>query len=50
MVEITSQRKLYEQDLVAWCEDTVAKLKTGCLNEVDINSLIEEIEGLAGER
>lgn len=47
MGKIASQRK-YEQDFVAWCDDTVAKLKRGHFDDIDIDSLIEEIEGLAG--
>jgi hypothetical protein len=39
---------LYEQDLVAWCDDTVTKLKAGKFDEIDLDHLIEEIEGLAG--
>lgn len=38
----------YEQDLVAWFDDTVAKLKMGQFNNVDIDRLIEEIAGLSG--
>ncbi len=48
MAETINQRKLYEQDFVAWCDDTVAKLKAGHLSDIDIEGLIEEIEGLAG--
>lgn len=49
MVKATSlSSQLYQQDLVAWCEDTIAKLKSGQFAEIDIDSLIEEIEGLAG--
>lgn len=44
----TTPQNLYQQDLVAWYEDTVAKLKAGDFQEIDIDSLIEEIEGLAG--
>lgn len=44
----TDHRTLYEQDLVAWFDDTVARLKVGKFHEVDIESLIEEVEGLAG--
>ena len=47
MIKTTPQH-LYQQDLVAWYEDTVAKLKAGDFQEIDIDSLIEEIEGLAG--
>jgi Domain of unknown function DUF29 len=48
MIRVANQRKLYEQDLVAWCDDTVTKLKAGHFDEIDIDSLIEEIAGLAG--
>jgi len=48
MVETTHPRSLYEQDLMAWYEDTIAKLKTGNFSDIDVNRLIEEIEGLAG--
>ncbi|NJL49534.1 MAG: DUF29 domain-containing protein [Leptolyngbyaceae cyanobacterium SM2_5_2] len=40
--------KLYERDFVAWCEETIAKLKAHDLESLDLDSLIEEIEGLAG--
>jgi hypothetical protein len=42
------QKTLYEQDLVAWLDDTVIKLKQRLFNDIDLDSLIEEIEGLAG--
>ena len=42
------QTKLYDRDFVAWCDDTVAKLKAGQLSEINLEHLIEEIEGLAG--
>jgi Domain of unknown function DUF29 len=48
MTQIVTHPNLYNRDFVAWCEDTIAKLKTGQLSEIDIDSLIEEIEGLAG--
>jgi Domain of unknown function DUF29 len=34
---------LYEQDFVAWLDDTAAKLKQGNFAEIDIVSLVEEI-------
>lgn len=37
---------LYEQDFVAWCEDTAAKLKNRDLENLDFENLIEEIESL----
>lgn len=48
MVKATSAPTLYQQDLVAWCDDTVAKLKAGDFAALDVEGLIEEIEGLAG--
>jgi hypothetical protein len=35
---------LYEQDFVAWCEDTVAKLKKRDIDHLYFDNLIEEIE------
>lgn len=48
MLEITRSQTLYHRDFVAWCDGTVAKLKAGNLAEIEIEHLIEEIEGLAG--
>ncbi|MBD2078910.1 DUF29 domain-containing protein [Leptolyngbya sp. FACHB-17] len=48
MTQIQAQKTLYQQDLVAWLDDTVIKLKQRHFEEIDIDSLIEEIEGLAG--
>jgi Domain of unknown function DUF29 len=39
---------LYDCDLMAWYEDTLAKLRSGQLQQVDLDHLIEELEGLAG--
>lgn len=47
MVKASDPHK-YEQDLAAWYADTIAKLKAGSFHKIDIDSLIEEIEGLAG--
>lgn len=41
-------KKLYEQDLALWLADTIAKLKVGNFEQIDIEHLVEEIEGLAG--
>ncbi|MBE9159947.1 DUF29 family protein [Nodosilinea sp. LEGE 06152] len=38
MVKATSPPTLYQQDLVAWCDDTVAKLKAGDFAALDINA------------
>lgn len=48
MIQTQSQRTLYEQDLNAWFDDTLTKLRAGQLHAIDVAYLIEEIEGLAG--
>jgi hypothetical protein len=48
MAQTVNQLKLYDRDFVAWCEDTVAKLRAHDIEGLDFDSLIEEIEGLAG--
>jgi Domain of unknown function DUF29 len=48
MVLSVNQLKLYDRDFVAWCEDTVAQLSARNIEGLDFDSLIEEIEGLAG--
>lgn len=48
MTQAQTQKTLYQQDLVAWLDDTVLKLKQRRFEDIDIDSLIEEIEGLAG--
>lgn len=47
MTQIIPQSKLYDRDFVAWCKDTVAKLKARDIDGLDFEHLIEEIEGLA---
>ena len=37
---------LYEQDILLWSEDTVAKLKARDFEHLDIEKLIEEVEAL----
>jgi len=39
--------QLYDRDLALWYADTLTKLKSGDLQDLDIEHLIEEIEGLA---
>ncbi|MBD2151262.1 DUF29 domain-containing protein [Pseudanabaena sp. FACHB-1277] len=39
-------RSLYEQDILLWVEDTVAKLKAGDFQNLDLINLIEEVESL----
>jgi Domain of unknown function DUF29 len=42
------QRIQYDCDLSLWLEETIVQLKRGDLQSVDIEHLIEELEGLAG--
>lgn len=48
MTQTTQKTALYKQDLQLWFEDTIAKLKARKLDGLDIDNLVEEIEGLAG--
>ncbi|OIP70502.1 MAG: hypothetical protein AUK48_13645 [Oscillatoriales cyanobacterium CG2_30_44_21] len=45
---ITEKISLYDQDLNLWLEAAIAQLKNGNLENLDIENLIEELEGLAG--
>lgn len=48
MTQTVNQSKdLYDRDFVAWCEDTVIKLKAHKFDALDLDNLIEEIESLA---
>ncbi len=44
----TPNTNLYDSDLNLWLEDTIAQLKVGDLDNLDLKNLIEELEGLAG--
>ncbi len=48
MTQAQVQKTLYQSDLVAWLDGTAIKLKQRQFEDIDIDSLIEEIEGLAG--
>jgi hypothetical protein len=39
---------LYESDLNLWLGEAIAKLKVGDFHNLDVENLIEELEGLAG--
>lgn len=39
--------KLYDTDIAAWARDTVQLLRERRFEEIDLNALIEEVEGLA---
>lgn len=46
MSQIQNITSLYEQDILLWSEDTVAKLKARDFDHLDIEHLIEEVEAL----
>ena len=39
---------LYDRDLNLWLEEAIAKLKAGDFQNLDVENLIDELEGLAG--
>jgi predicted DNA-binding ribbon-helix-helix protein len=43
----TNQTNLYETDFSSWLEETANLLKQGKLEKLDIENLIEEIEGMS---
>ena len=45
---IARKISLYDQDLNLWLETVIAQLKGGDLQDLDVENLIEELEGLAG--
>ncbi len=45
---IAPKQSLYERDLNLWLENVIAQLKQGQLQDLDVENLIEELEGLAG--
>lgn len=47
MKSIVNIHKLYDRDFVEWCETTVSQLKSRSFGNLDLENLIEEIEGLA---
>ncbi len=46
---IAQKTTLYEQDLNLWVENAIAQLKVGDFQNLDVENLIEELEGLAGK-
>jgi hypothetical protein len=40
---------LYDEDLLAWAEREAAHLRAGQLDRLDVEHLIEELEGMAGK-
>ena len=49
VVEPKSQlNDLYDRDLNLWLENTIEQLQAGDLQDLDIENLIEELQGLSG--
>ncbi len=49
MINVTTKiqlKQLYERDENLWLEETVRLLKQNCLDELDLENLIEELESL----
>lgn len=46
MSQTQNLNSLYDQDILLWSEDTVAKLKARDFDHLDIEHLIEEVEAL----
>jgi hypothetical protein len=43
-----SVHTLYDQDFVAWAEETAALLRQRRFDDIDVENLIEEVEAMAG--
>ncbi len=48
MTQAMVKQTLYDTDLNLWLETVISQLRSGDLQSVDIENLIEELEGLAG--
>jgi Domain of unknown function DUF29 len=46
MAQTVNTESLYEQDILLWVEDTIAKLKAHDFENLDLENLIEEVESL----
>jgi Domain of unknown function DUF29 len=44
--DVSSPQELYDRDFQLWLADSVAKLKSGDFQHLDIENLVEEIEAL----
>jgi hypothetical protein len=48
MTQAIVKQTLYDTDLNLWLETVIAQLRSGDLQNIDVENLIEELEGLAG--
>jgi hypothetical protein len=46
MTELLTPQSLYNQDILLWVEDTIAKLKAHDFANLDLENLIEEVDTL----
>jgi hypothetical protein len=46
MTQTIAKQTLYDTDLNLWLETVITQLRSGDLQNVDIENLIEELEGL----
>lgn len=48
MTQSMIKQTLYDSDLNLWLETSISQLRSGDLQNLDVENLIEELEGLAG--
>ena len=48
MTQTIEKQTLYDRDLDMWLETAIAQLRAGDLQSLDIENLIEELDGLSG--
>jgi hypothetical protein len=48
MTQTATKQTLYDTDLNLWLETLISQLRAGDLQNVDLENLIEELEGLGG--
>ena len=46
MTQALDKQSLYDRDILLWVEDTVTKLRAGDFESLDLDNLIEEVDGL----
>ncbi|NJL91019.1 MAG: DUF29 domain-containing protein [Coleofasciculaceae cyanobacterium SM2_1_6] len=46
MTQVIETQSLYDRDILLWVEDTIAKLRAGDFENLDLEHLIEEVDAL----
>lgn len=49
MIQTASRKSVYKQDFGLWLDIAIAQLRSGDLHNLDVENLIEELEGLASK-